>query len=345
LRPWRVVLVALALLLVVAAIAAYYVLLVYDALSPGDTRQVNDLVAVRNHDVFPPHGQVLFTTVSVRERVNVYEILWAKLHGDYAVVRDIARQANLTPQQLETLNRQEMQDSQLNAKVVALHTIGIDAATGEGANVVAVFAGQPAEAVLKPGDVITAVDGNPTALSDCAARAIHQHRPGDHLRLTVRRGGTAAPADVDVALADQGGRGFLGVQLATRNLKTSRPVDVNIESGNVVGPSAGLAFSLELLDQLTPGELTGGTSVAATGELSLCGEVLPIGGIEQKIASVKHSGASVFLVPRGDYAEAKAHAGNRLKVYAVDTFDDALRVLAGLPGSNAAAIAGPAAGR
>ena len=168
-------------------------------------------------------------------------------------------------------------------------------------------------------------------------RAIHEHHPGDHLRLTVRRG-TTPPKDVDVTLANQGGRAFLGVQLDTRNLQPKVPFTVDIDSGNVVGPSAGLAFSLELLDALTPGELTGGVSVAVTGELSMCGEVRPIGGIVQKVASVKHSGASVFLVPRDDYAVASAHAGSHLKVYAVNTFDDALRVLGGLAGSNAAAL-------
>src|SRR5205807_1058008 len=145
-RPWRVVLAVLVVLLVGTAVAAYYVRLDYDVLAPGETRQVNDLVAVHGHDVFPPHGHVLFTTVSVRERVNVYDILWAKLHGDYDVVRDIASQAKLTPQQLENLNRQEMRDSQLAAKVVALKALGVEAATGEGTNVVSVVPGQPADA-------------------------------------------------------------------------------------------------------------------------------------------------------------------------------------------------------
>ncbi|MBV8296475.1 MAG: hypothetical protein JO085_06545, partial [Acidimicrobiia bacterium] len=63
--------------------------------------------------------------------------------------------------------------------------------------------------------------------------------------------------------------------------------------------------------------------------------ILPIGGVAQKAVTVRESGASIFIVPRDNYKEAKAHAGNHLKVYPVDTFDDALRILGTLPGSNA----------
>jgi PDZ domain-containing protein len=95
---------------------------------------------------------------------------------------------------------------------------------------------------------------------------------------------------------------------------------------------------------LTPGELTGGGKVAVTGELHLDGTIGPIGGVAQKAVTVRRAGVSVFIVPRANYKEAKAHAGNHLRVYAVDNFDDALRVLGTLKGSNAMALARPAPG-
>src|SRR5581483_9304814 len=113
------------------------------------------------------------------------------------------------------------------------------------------------------------------------------------------------------------------------------PFDINIDSGSVVGPSAGAAFGLELLDHLTPGELTGGGNVAVTGQLYIDGTIGEIGGVAQKAVTVRRSGASIFIVPRANYKEAKAHAGNHLKVYPVDNFDDALRILGSLKGSNA----------
>ena len=97
--------------------------------------------------------------------------------------------------------------------------------------------------------------------------------------------------------------------IATKDFKVHAPFTISINSGSVVGPSAGLAYALEMIDVLTPGELTGGKAVAATGELaSLSGEVGEIGGVAQKTVTVQRAGAEVFLVPRANYAEAKAHA-------------------------------------
>src|SRR5205807_5116988 len=106
-----------------------------------------------------------------------------------------------------------------------------------------------------------------------------------------------------------GGTGFLGVYLDTAGLQIDLPFEIDIDSGSVVGPSAGVAYALELLDALTPGELTGGAKVAATGDLRLDGTVGPIGGVAQKAVTVRRAGATAFLVPKENYAEAKAHAG------------------------------------
>ena len=133
------------------------------------------------------------------------------------------------------------------------------------------------------------------------------------------------------------GQAMLGVRLMT---KVKLPFDITIDSGDVVGPSAGLAYALELIDLLTPGELTGGVRVAATGDLAPGGQVGPVGGVGQKTVAVRRAGAKVFLVPRDNLAEARAHAGG-MRVYPVGDVDDALRVLGGLAGSNAMALAQP----
>jgi PDZ domain-containing protein len=93
---------------------------------------------------------------------------------------------------------------------------------------------------------------------------------------------------------------------------------------------------------LTPGELTGGTPVAATGELRADGTVGPIGGVAQKAVTVRRAGAKVFLVPKENEAEARSHAGGKLKIMPVASFDDAIKVLGSLAGSNALALGKPA---
>src|SRR5438046_1059558 len=84
-------------------------------------------------------------------------------------------------------------------------------------------------------------------------------------------------------------------------------------------------------DALTPGELSGGVEVAATGTISPTGEVGEIGGLKQKTIAVMRTGAKVFLVPEAEKAEAEAAAkGSDLKIVGVNTLDDALKELATL---------------
>jgi len=109
-------------------------------------------------------------------------------------------------------------------------------------------------------------------------------------------------------------------------------VDVSIDTGDVGGPSAGLAFTLAIIDDLTPGDLTGGAKVAVTGTISGDGTVGPVGGTGQKAAAVRAKGYDVFLVPSADYEAARQHAGD-VDVIAVDTLDDALAALAALGGN------------
>ncbi|HET7720770.1 MAG TPA: S16 family serine protease, partial [Acidimicrobiales bacterium] len=90
--------------------------------------------------------------------------------------------------------------------------------------------------------------------------------------------------------------------------------------------------------------LTGGTSVAVTGELLSDGSVGPIGGVAQKAVAVRRAGIKVFLVPKENEAEARAHAGKNLEIRGVSNFDEALKALGSLEGSNALALGKPGAG-
>src|SRR5207249_3909047 len=110
------------------------------------------------------------------------------------------------------------------------------------------------------------------------------------------------------------------------------PYTVSIDSGAVGGPSAGLAFTLELIDSLTPGELTGGRKVAVTGTIESDGTVGPVGGVMQKTAAVRSAGAKYFLVPPDEFDAAKAHAGHNLQVIKVETLEQALDALVSIGG-------------
>jgi Lon-like protease len=336
-RWWLVPLI----LLGIAAVGAIFVRLPYDTIAPGSSRQVNDLVLVKGGPSYPPKGEILETTVSVRERVTPYEVLFGWLSPDIDVMSEKQIRGTTPPKVYEQQNVDAMADSKKVAEAVALQHLGYNVVQGNGAVIRDVKANTAAAGILEPGDVIVAVDGKPINIETQAVDAIHAHKPGDRVTMSVVRG-NAAPQAVQATLGSQDGQPLLGVTLETSGLQFKLPFDVNIDSGTVVGPSAGAAYGLELRDHLTPGELTGGGKVAVTGQLYLDGTIGEIGGIAQKAVTVRRSGASIFIVPRANYKEAKAHAGNHLKIYAVDNFDDALRILGSLKGSNALSYVQPA---
>ena len=317
-------------------VIARYVQLPYDTLAPGSARAVNAVIEVTGHPSYPPQGKVFYTTVSVRERVNPYEALAGWLDPAVEVLPETKVRGTVPPDQFQRMNVESMADSKTTAQVLALRQIGFTD-LGAGAEVVEVQPGMPAAPVLKPNDVIVAIDGQRVTTSSDAVAAIRARAPGDTLRMRVKRG-DAPPIEVEAVLGEGEGRPLLGVRLST---KIQLPFEIKIDSGRVVGPSAGLAYGLELLDLLTPGELTGGSSVAATGELLADGTISPIGGVAQKAVTVRRAGIKVFLVPKENEAEALAHAGNGLQIRGVGTFEEALKALATLDGSNALALGKP----
>ncbi len=339
-RRWAIALVVLSLVLAVAGVTARYVQLPYDTLAPGSARSVNAAIEIKGHPSYPPQGTLFYTTVSVRERVNPYEALAGWLDPAVEVVPEVKVRGNVPPEEFQRMNVEAMADSKTTAQVLALRELGITD-LGVGAEVVDVEPGLPASSVLEAKDVIVAIDGKPVMSSSDAVTAIRARAPGDTLRLQYRRG-DGPPVDAEAVLrAGEEGRPLLGVRLTT---KIQLPFEINIDSGRVVGPSAGLAYALELLDLLTPGELTGGSSVAATGELLADGSIGPVGGVAQKAVTVRRAGIKVFLVPKENEAEARAHAGGGLQIRGVANFDEALEALGSLDGSNALALGKPPGG-
>ncbi|MEO5678681.1 MAG: alpha/beta fold hydrolase [Acidimicrobiales bacterium] len=336
---------ALFLLAMVAIIAGSTIDVPYYAIRPGSARQTNDLVEVPRDRRFLPKGQLLFVTVGVG-RLKALGWLLASRDHDVEIVpeRDIL---GTTPKdQYREQVTQEMVDAKQAAVVVALSRLCENVAeTGTGARVDKVVDGSPAAAAgLTRGDTVTALDGAPVATSDEALAALKAKPPGATLSLTVAGPAESTPArTATVTLGsrpEDPTRSFLGVTLRTRQQSFSLPFEVAIDSGRVGGPSAGLEFALSVVDQLTPGEMTGGGKVAVTGTIELDGTVGAVGGIPQKTVTVRRAGAKLFLVPKEQVAEAQAKAGSGLEIVGVSTLEEAIGALAarggdisGIPGT------------
>ena len=340
-RPWAFVAVLATLAFIVGASTFT---IPYYAIAPGSAVAVAPLVKVVDGPSHPPEGQVFLCTVSLR-RTTLLQALEGWLDPTVDVVRErVLKPPDVSAEEYRQLNLQAMDTSKEQAMGVAFEQLGYDAITGNGAQIVQIVEGSPADGPLELGEVIVAVDGNRVELHTEAVIALGEHEPDDDVTLTVE-GDDGREREVDVRLgvhpADDE-RPFLGVTLRTREPRFDFPFEVQIASDRIGGPSAGLAFTLQVLDVLTEGELTGGRKVAATGTMELDGTVGQVGGVAQKTVAVEEAGVELFLVPEGELAEARKHAGKNVRVEAVGSLEDALRILSTF-GGNGLALERPGA--
>jgi PDZ domain-containing protein len=251
------------------------------------------------------------STLVPEERVNP--------HG---IAESVRRQADLG----------QMARSQEIAAAVALEELGYDVKVKEnGAFVASVYSDLPAVGKVTPGEVIVAVDGKPVRTTLDLQRLISTRPPGTELTLTLRGSETTRRVRVTTAPNPADERlSVIGV-LVEPAADIDLPLDVSIDAGNVGGPSAGLAFALDVMEKLGR-DVDGGRKVAATGELSLDGSVHSIGGIKQKTLGARAADVDVFLVPAENAAEARDYAAG-LRIVPVRSVDEALAALAKLPRS------------
>lgn len=298
--------------------------------SPGTT---TPLVTVRGASTYPANGHIYLTTVGVvpascDDQPTLLQALKAWFNHNEAVEPEqVICPPGESGSKVQQRNAEDMSNSQTDAITAALTYLDYKPATSE---IIAaeVDSDAPAGGVLQAGDAILEVDGQPVTSADRLRALIGAHKPGERVSLTIDRGGSKKDVSVRTMSSQDGTkRTIIGI---TPDLRATFPkihVKIGIDPEKVGGPSAGLAFSLGVIDRLTPGDLTGGRTVAVTGTIDGFGHVGPIGGIQQKIAGAKRAGATVFLAPAGECADARAAAPDSMTVVKVDTLETAVEAL------------------
>jgi len=150
--------------------------------------------------------------------------------------------------------------------------------------------------VLDPNDRIIAIDGTEVTTLDTLRAALSTTLPGQVATVTViRKGDDASEQQLDekvtlTANAEVGSNGFLGISAVQRPLAPFA-VRNTLDECRIGGPSAGLMFTLGIIDRLTAGDLTGSNFVAGTGTIDGAGTVGAIGGVVLKEITVSDAGA------------------------------------------------------
>jgi Lon-like protease len=329
------------------------------AFLPGDAASASQKVRTGDLPANKHKGDVLFVTIGLQS-LNDLTLDMARQEPNLDLFTREQIYGTKTASEGKKEDLKLMRYSKDFASYVALRRLGYPVkVTGGGVVVAEVPCDQKsadgascanpsssAAVVLQVHDVITAIGGVEVQTTADLGDALHGHKPGDRVDLAFTRGTEKRTESIVLIKASDGDRaivGFIPDMAPPDTIVFAIPDGVKIESGDVGGPSAGLAFTLALLDELTPGDLTGGAKVAVTGEISLNGNVGAIGGLRQKTVAVQRAGATVFLVPASEVKEAEDQAaGSKLKIIGVETLDDALKALADL-GGNAGQLGTPGA--
>ena len=289
---------------------------------PDPARPVDPLVTVPGEKKGAERGGLFMVDILVR-RATLFERLFPGVEKGSSLVRDeLVKPEGVSENERRRQSLREMTASQKVAVAVALRALGHKVPTETA--VASVEHGSPADGKLREGDVILRARGvavpSPLELFD----AMERHRPGDSVKLTIRRDREVQELEVGTRAADDDpDRAVMGVFV---EVDIDPPVDVRIDAGEIGGPSAGLAFALDIVDELGR-DLDGGRRIAVTGALDLDGSVEAIGGIKQKTIGAREAGAELFLVPVENAAEARRYAEG-LEIIAVRTFKQALANLA-----------------
>jgi PDZ domain-containing protein len=274
-------------------------------------------------------GDVYFVDVFVRRTSLLEQLLpFTRPDGSTVVPEHDYLPQGTSEQQQVGQTEEEIKQSELIAPAVALRTLGYHVVIRPtGTRVALVQAVTPAAGKLEEGDVIVAVDGSPVGTTTELRAAIGRRKPGDKVALTVERAGKRLTLTMRTIPSPADRRHpIVGIEVEQAT-NIVLPRKVNIDLGQVRGPSAGLPFALEVA-RLLGRNVTHGCKVAATGELDLAGDVLPIGGVKQKTIGARRTGVDVFLVPAGDNAAEARRYANGLRIIPVHSFQQALRRLA-----------------
>lgn len=318
-------------------------------MKPGSAYDVSDFVTVENGDM-DDEGTINLMTVAMG-RATPLTLLVAKLRDDEDILKiEEVHQKEENEREYNIRQLKLMKDSQFNSIYVAFNKAGLPYTVDyQGITVLNVLAGGASEGLLEPGDKILEMDGKIVKKAEDLVQILDQKKENDAVHLVIQRNDQLSDISIRLKkIPDSGGKVGLGITYSENKTIKTEPM-VKIDAKEIGGPSAGLMFTLEILNQLLDEDITKGYLVAGTGEINEDGTVGRIGGIDKKVIAAAKDGMEIFFAPDDEISEEvkKKHPDilsnyeeavkvakkikTDMKIVPVKTVDDALDYLAGLP--------------
>ena len=303
----------------------------YYFMSPGPPYQWE--IEYGNNENYSFDGNLYQLTVR-RDEANIYVYLWSLLNSSYDLYpREVILPDGVTPQELSEISIQNMRTSENVAIAVALKNIGYEIESkGDGVAVVGLLEDSPVKDKLKKGDLINSINNTDIFSATEFISTLRTYSIGETVSIGLLReiDGIKEQIYIKTTLIEHveyEGEPMVGFLATTVNERFDFPFEIDIKTGNVGGPSAGLMMALNVYNNLIPEDITNSKIIAGTGTIEIDGSVGPVGGIKQKIIAAKRAGAELILVPVANFEEAQPFETDKTAIVAVDSFDEALAVI------------------
>ena len=303
----------------------------YYFMSPGPPYQWDiDYGEIDNYEF---DGSLYQLTVR-RDEANVLIYIWSLVNDSYDLYpREVILPDGVTPKELSEISIQNMRTSENVAIAVALKNVGYEISSkGDGVAVVGILDDSPVKDKLKKGDLLNSINNKNISSATEFISTLRTYSIGETISIGLLReiDGNKKTLTIETTLIEHveyEGEPMVGFLATTVNERFDFPFEIDIKTGNVGGPSAGLMMALNVYNNLIPEDLTNSMIVAGTGTIEIDGSVGPVGGIKQKVIAAKKAGAELILVPVANFEEAKIFETEETAIVAVDSFSEALSVI------------------
>ena len=303
----------------------------YYFMSPGPPYQWD--IEYGNIENYEFDGNLFQLTVR-RDEANALIYAWSYVNDSVDLYpREVILPKGVTPEELSQISIQNMKTSENVAIAVALTYLGYEIDTkGDGVSVVGLLDDSPVKDKLKKGDLLNSINNIEIFSATEFISTLRTYSIGETVSIGLLRevDGAKEQMYIETKLIEHveyKGEPMVGFLATTVNERFDFPFEIDIKTGNVGGPSAGLMMALNVYNNLIPEDITNSLVIAGTGTIEIDGSVGPVGGIKQKVIAAKRAGAELILVPTANFEEASPMATQSTAIIAIDSFEEALKVI------------------
>ena len=331
------------LLAAVLIYALFYIPVPYFITMPGSAVELNTIIEVEDGN--QQSGEFMFTTVSMIQ-ASFPSLIYSKFNSYMETIpEEYILDENESQEDYANRQLKVMKQSQDDAIISAFNYLNVPIEIKEkGIIVMGLTPDTPSKEVLKVGDLIVQVDNLPMKKVEDLLDYLKSKQAGEIIEVVFVRDNKTYTEEIPLISLSQNENSTsdrIGIGFYPYNEREVIPSkEVIFKTDEIGGPSAGLMFALEIINQLSAEDLTRGYEIAGTGTIDSNGVVGQIGGARLKVKAAYEKGVDIFFVPKDIYQgdtnqfdakQANKDLGKPMEVVPVANLEEAIEYLNSLP--------------